>query len=76
MMTVKWSSIRVGVIVKANQKFTYGTWMEFNEGGKVWEGGSVVDNDMFKVEDSEHIKSNNSSDRTNGVIPGLIYRLL
>ncbi len=76
MMPVKWTSIKDGVIVRANQKFTYGTWMLFNDGGGVWRGGSVVENDIFKVEDSVHIKSNNGSDRTSGVIPGLIYHLL
>ena len=76
MMPVKWTTIKEGIIVRANQKFTYGTWMFFNDGEYAWSGGSVVDNDIFKVENSVHIKSNNSSSRINGVIPGLIYHLL
>ncbi len=76
MMPVKWTSIKEGVIVRANQKFTYGTWMLFNDEGRVYNGGSVVDNDIFKVENSVHIRSNNGTDRKSGIIPGLIYHLL
>ncbi len=57
MFPFKWTSIK-GVVVKANHKFTYGTWMTFNDNVRCY-SGSVEENGIFRVENSVHINSSN-----------------